>query len=136
MLASNESASKSKKSKFALMLEKAGAEKFGITENSLPHEMNTDPTITTDSTVTTDSMDLSMNSPHSTSQPVQANYHSHSSSLLTGEGLVCNGLSRRQAACELEKIHGENLHLLANLTDAEILEEQERLKELLGKNCY
>lgn len=128
MLVPNENASRSKKSIFALMLEKTAPETFGVKESSLLRQMNTD-------TVATDSVNSSVNPSRSTSQQLQASNYLHASSLLTGDGLVCSGVSRLQAAHEVQKIHSENLHFLASLTQKEILEEQIRIKELLGKSC-
>ena len=55
--------------------------------------------------------------------------------LLTGDGLACGGLSKVQAANELCRIHEENLHLLAGLTQEEILEEQTRIKGIIRYVC-
>ena len=110
------------------MLAETAPEKFGIKENSLLlQKMNAD------SIVSSNSVNLSVNSPHSASQQLQASQHLQGSSLLTGDGLICSGLSKAQAAHELQKIHKENLHLLDSLTQKEILEEQIRVKKLLGK---
>ena len=107
------------------MLENTTPEKFGIKENSLVMQK---PNA---NIVATDSVDPSVNPSQSTSQ---ASQYLQASSLLTGDGLVCGGLSGVQAAHEMQKIHSENLHFLASLTQEEILEEQIRIKELLGKN--
>lgn len=104
------------------MFENAAPERFGIKENSLLQKEKTD------FAVATDSFDPSVNS-YDKIVCLQA------SSLLTGDGLVCGGLSKAQAANEVKKIHADNLHLLASLSQEEILEEQTRLKELLGKCC-
>ena len=114
----------SKKSIFALLLEKTPPETFGVKESSLLQQMNADAVAT----------DSSVNPSQSTSQQLQASNYLQASSLLTGDGLVCSGVSRLQAAHEVQKIHSENLHFLASLTQKEILEEQIRIKELLGKS--
>lgn len=105
------------------MLENTAPERFGVKEISSLQKMNAD------SIVATDSVDPSVNFPNrqSTIQQLQV------SSLLTGDGLVSSGLSKTHAAHELQKIHAENLHLLADLSQEEICEEQIRIKELLGK---
>ena len=110
------------------MLENTAPEKFGIKESSmLLQKMNADA-------VATDSVDPSVNPSQSTCQQLQTNHHLQASSLLTGDGLVYSGLSRVQATHEVQKIHNENIHFLASLTQKEILEEQLRIKELLGNS--
>ena len=121
----NENASTSKKSIFALMFENTPPEKFGIKENSPLQKMNSNSAVPNDLVVPSAN---SFERP-STNQQLQA------SSLLTGDGLICSGLSKAQAANELQKIHAENLQLLYSMTQEEILEEQIRVKELLGKYC-
>lgn len=106
------------------MLENTGPEKLGIKETSYLHKINVEPPITNNS------VDLNV-----TSHITIANQQLPLSSLLSGDGLVSSGLSRTQAAHELQNIHVENLQLLGSLTDEEIHEEQIRIKELLGKSC-
>jgi len=55
------------------------------------------------------------------------------STLLTGDGLVCASVSKDEALFELQRIHDENVHYLAGLSQEEILEEQARIKVELGK---
>ena len=108
---------------FALMLKSTVPEKFGVKEICSLQKINADPI------VATDSVNPSVNFPNRQSAIQQLQV----SSLLTGDGLVTSGLSKTQTACELQKIHAENLHLLAGLSQEEIREEQIRINELLGK---
>ena len=109
------------------MFESMSPERFGLKENTPLQNTKAD------SVVGTSSFDPSFNSYDRQSKGSQL----EASSLLTGDGLACGGLSKVQAANELCRIHEENLHLLAGLTQEEILEEQTRIKELLGMFvCY
>ena len=109
------------------MLEKTAPETFGVKESSLLQQMNAD-------TAPIDSVGSNVSPLQCISQQLQESDYLQASSLLTGDGLVCSGVSRPQAAHEVQKIHSENLHLLSSLTQKEILEEQTRIKELLGKS--
>lgn len=55
------------------------------------------------------------------------------SALVTGQGLVAAGATPEAAQQEIAKIHEENLSTLSALTEKDILEEQEKLKRMLGK---
>ena len=55
------------------------------------------------------------------------------SRLISGEGLTSMGVSREAAQEEVTKIHQENVERLSNLPEKEIMEEQERIKQVLGK---
>ena len=103
------------KSIFAQMLDSSTNESFGIQEAS-------------------PSLGVSSDLSHSNIKSFgnDENTLSHST-LLAGDGLVCGSVSREEALLELQRIHYENLHTLAGLSQEEILEEQLRIKELLGK---
>lgn len=58
------------------------------------------------------------------------------SGLVTGEGLVSVGVSREGAREEVAKIHHENVERLSALSEGEILEEQERIKQVLGEHAW
>jgi len=74
---------------------------------------------------------------HSNKKSFRTDENSFScSTLLTGDGLVCGSVSKEEAVFELQRIHDENLHILAGLSQEEILEEQLRIKELLGMCIY
>lgn len=55
------------------------------------------------------------------------------SALVTGQGLVAAGATPEAAQQEIAKIHEENVSTLSALTEKDILEEQEKLKKMLGK---
>ena len=101
------------------MFESMTPERFGLRENTPMKETKADSIVATDS---------SFNSFDRQSKDLKL----EASSLLTGDGLMFDGLSKTQAANELCRIHEENLYLLASLSQEEILEEQTRIKELLG----
>ena len=103
------------KSIFAQMLDSSTNETFGIQEVSLS------PLVSSD-----------LSHSYMKSFGNDENTFSHST-LLTGDGLVCGSISKEEALFELQKIHNENLHTLAGLSQEEIREEQLRIKELLGK---
>ena len=54
------------------------------------------------------------------------------SSLVSGQGLSIAGASPEFARKEVEKIHEENVLQLSAMTEDEILQEQEKMKKLLG----
>lgn len=55
------------------------------------------------------------------------------SAFVSGQGLVAAGATLEAAQQEIAKIHEENVSTLSALTEKEILEEQEKVKRMLGK---
>lgn len=55
------------------------------------------------------------------------------SKFVTGEGLVTPGVPGGVAQKEISKIHEENVTKLSSISEEEILQEQEKLKKMLGR---
>ena len=55
------------------------------------------------------------------------------SALISGEGLMSVGVAPEVAQEEVGKIHQENVERLSCLSEQEILEEQDRIRKLLGE---
>ena len=55
------------------------------------------------------------------------------SGVISGEGLMSVGVAPEEAQEEVGKIHQENVERLSRLSEGEILEEQDRIRQLLGK---
>jgi hypothetical protein len=54
--------------------------------------------------------------------------------LITGEGLQDGDAGQPSAAMtELQQIHEENLKTLSSMSEKEILEEQAKLKQMIGR---
>ena len=63
-----------------------------------------------------------------------ARFGSSVSKFVTGEGLVAMGTSKELAQKEMERIHEENVRVMSDMSEEEILQEQEKLKKMLGIN--
>lgn len=55
------------------------------------------------------------------------------SAVISGEGLMSVGVAPEVAQEEMGKIHQENVERLSCLSEQEILEEQDRIRKLLGE---
>ena len=53
--------------------------------------------------------------------------------MISGEGLTSVGVAPGRAQEEVGKIHEENVERLSRLTEGEILEEQDKIRQLLGE---
>ena len=57
--------------------------------------------------------------------------------LITGEGLHSgDGSQVNDAMTELQQIHEENLKKLSSMSEKEILEEQAKLRQMIGTGGY
>ena len=55
-------------------------------------------------------------------------------SIVTGEGLKDGGMeSSNNSVMEVQRIHEENVEKLCSMSEEEILNEQARLKQMIGK---